>query len=305
MKINKKLLGIGVASIGALISIGGAFALYQQDANEVQIGISAGTYAGLTGSVTYKLNGAAGNSNVDPQYLTALGANGGTGLSTTYTQVHYSIPLGAEYTNGNSQNFVVGKVGVSLTNVPEAYRGKLSVWVQVNGYVENSLGASTYGGNYIMGGNDDYDITAEHQTYSVEKDIAVAANGDQHLDIYLKYDLEGVDMLEKDQASLGYTLSVSWGEASNEFVPAYVKGNGNEWSEDDGYAMLPNINKAAAEGWEWIYNNLPGTFGRTKCFINDGSAKWSHEDFEPNAEKSYNVTWSGVDDAAAYYQVIE
>ena len=68
--------------------------------------------------------------------------------------------------------------------------------------------------------------------------------------------------------------------------------------------MLPNINKASAEGWEWIYNNLPGAFGRTKCYINNGSEKWSYEDFEPDPAKSYNVTGSGDNGAAAYYEEI-
>ena len=302
MKISKKLLGIGVASIGALASIGGAFALYQKNANNVEIGISAGTYAGLTGSVTYKLNGASGESNIDPTYLKANGENGGTGLSTTYTQVKYSIPLGAEYTNGNAQNFVVGKVGVTLEDVPSAYYGKLAVWVELGGYVAGSLGEDTYGGHYFM--NSDYAITNENQTYSVEKDVAVSANGTQHLDIYLKYDLEGVDMLEKDQASLGYTLSVSWGEASASFNPAYVKGDANQWTADDGFAMLPNINKTT-DGWEWIYNNLPGTIGETKCFIHENEQdKWSAENYACDPAKSYNVTWSGVNGAAANYEEI-
>ena len=125
MKINKKLIGISVASLGILFSIGGAVALYTQAAEEASFGISAGAYAGSGGLVTYKINNTAGNSNVAPSYLTAGGVGGGTGLSTTYTQVEYAIALSAEYTNGsNAQNFVVGNLGISLTNIPEAYRGK-------------------------------------------------------------------------------------------------------------------------------------------------------------------------------------
>ena len=69
--------------------------------------------------------------------------------------------------------------------------------------------------------------------------------------------------------------------------------------------MLPNINKASAEGWEWIYNNLPGTIGETKCFIHENDTdKWPHENYQCDSEKTYNVTWSGVADAAANYEVI-
>lgn len=302
MKINKKLIGISVASLGILFSIGGAVALYTQAAEEASFGISAGAYAGSGGLVTYKINNTAGNSNVAPSYLTAGGVGGGTGLSTTYTQVEYAIALSAEYTNGsNAQNFVVGNLGISLTNIPEAYRGKLAVWAQIDGYTDNTLGAATYK-NIFM--NSDFAITAEegHQSFVANHDVTVSSAGTQILHIYLKYNLAGVDTLTQNEASLGYTLSVTWGEPSNAFVPAYIKGDSNQWEEDDGYAMLPNINKASAEGWEWIYNNLPGTIGETKCYINQEGDRWSHENYPCNAEKSYNVTWSGVNDAAANYE---
>lgn len=302
MKIKSKLIGIGVASLGALLSIGGAFALYQQNAEDVQFGISAGTYAGSGGNVTYKINNTEGNSVVAPQYLKTNGENGGTGLSATYTQIHYAFALGAEYTNANAQNYVVGNLAISLTNIPAAYQGKLSLWANVSNYVANSIGAVEYGHAFMAS---DYAITNEHQDFVANHDIAVSSNGTQVLDIYLKYDLSAIDTLAQDEAGLGYTLSVTWGAPSNAFNPAYVKGNGNQWTADEGFAMLPNINKLNAEGWEWIYNNLPGTIGETKCFIHENETdKWSQENFVPDPAKSYNVTWSGVADAAAAYQEI-
>ena len=303
MKINKKLIGITIASLGMVFSIGGAVALYTQAASNAQFGISAGTYAGSGGTVTYKINNTSGASNVAPQYLTTGGENGGTGLSATYTQVEYSMALSAVYANNaNNQNYVVGNLGVSLTNIPEAYRGKLAVWVVIDNYVSNSLGEATYK-NVFM--NSDYAITAENQSFVANHDVAVSSNGTQVLHIYLKYNLAGIDTLTQNEVGLGYTLSVTWGEPSNAFVPAFVKGDGNQWEAHDDFAMLPNINKASAEGWEWIYNNLPGTIGETKCFIHENDTdKWSHENYQCDSEKTYNVTWSGVADAAANYEVI-
>lgn len=301
MKISKKLLGIGVASIGALASIGGAFALYSTAAEDVEFGISAGAYAGSGGTVTYKINDAGGASQINPSYLKEDGTNGGTGLSSVYTQVKYEMALSAVYAAGaNAQNYVVGNLSVSLTNIPEAYRGKLSIWVGIDDYVSGSLGANTYGHIFMAS---DYAITNENQQFVGAHDVTVSANGTQKLVIYLKYNLAGIDLLEKDEASLGYSLAVSWGEPSNEFVPAYVKGDAIQWSEDEGYAMLPNINKTT-EGWEWIYNNLPGTIGNTKCYINNGSEKWSQSDYTCDPAKSYNVTWSGENGAAANYEEI-
>ena len=303
MKISKKLIGIGVASFGALASIGGAFALYQQAAENTGFGISAGAYAGSGGTVTYKINGADGASNVDPQYLTTGGDNGGTGLSTTYTQVEYSMALSATYAAGaNAQNFVVGNLGISLTGIPEAYRGKLAVWAVIDNYVASSLGEHYYKNVFMA---EDFAITAEegHQSFSGNHDIAVSSAGTQVLHIYLKYNLAGIDTLTQNEASLGYTLNVTWGQPVS-FNPAYVKGDANQWTVDDGYSMAPNINKAHAEGWEWIYNNLPGTIGETKCFISDGGDRWSAENYACDPAKSYNVTWSGENGAAANYAEI-
>ena len=302
MKINKKLVGITVASLGMVFSIGGAFALYKTTAQDVSFGISAGTYAGSGGSVTYKINNTAGNSNVAPVYLRSNGTNGGSGLSAEFTQVEYTMALSAVYAdNANEQDYVVGNLSVSLTNIPEVYRGKLAVWVVVDNYVASSLGEHYYKNTFM---NEDYQITAEQQSFVANHDIAVSSVGTQVLHIYLKYNMAELDTLTMNEASLGYTLAVSWGAPAS-FVPAYVRGNGTQWETDEAYAMLPNINKAYSEGWEWIYNNLPGTIGETKCFIHENDTdKWSQENYTCDPAKSYNVTWSGVADAAANYQEI-
>lgn len=300
MKINKKLIAIGVASLGTLFSIGGAFALYTQAADNASFGISAGAYAGSGGTLTYKINNTTGNSVIAPEYLTTGGDNGGTGLSTTYTQVQYSMALGANFASGaNAQDFVVGNLGVSITNIPEAYRGKLSIWVVIDGYEAASLGEATYK-NVFM--NSDYAITNENQSFTGNHDVAVSSSGTQVLHIYLKYNLESFDTLTQNEASLGYSLSVTWAAPSNEFEKAYVVGNGNQWTEDDGFSMAPNINKPNAEGFEWVYNNLPGSLGEGKCKKGE---TWSSGDNAPlNAEKSYNVYWSGSDSAAANFAEI-
>ena len=300
MKINKKLIGFGIASLGAMMSIGGAFALYTQSAENVSFGISAGTYAGSGGSVVYKINGAGGTSEVAPSYLTTVGENGGTGLSATYTQVEYQMALSATYAGNNLQNYVVGKLSISITDIPAAYQGKLAIWAVIDGYEAASLGEHYYKNAFM---NEDFQITDQegHTSFSGSHDVAVSSNGAQTLKIYMKYNLAGIDTLGQNEASLGYNLSVRWEEPSNEFNPAYVKCDANQWEEDDGFAMLPNINKAHAEGWEWIYNNYPGSDGETKCFISD---RWSQTNFVPDAEKSYNITWNGNDGAAANYQEI-
>ena len=300
MKISKKLIGIGVASLGMVFSIGGAIALYTQAAQNAQFGISAGAYAGSGGTVTYKINNTAGNSNVAPAYLRTNGTNGGSGLSTEFTQVSYEMELSTAYAAGaNQQDFVVGNLSVSITNIPEAYRGKLSIWVDIDGYTADTLGAATYR-NVFM--ESDYVITNENTSFTGAHNVAVSSSGAQKLRIFLKYNLEGIDTLTKNEEGLGYTLSVAWTAPTNEFVPAYVVGNANQWTKDDGYSMAPNINKPSNQGWEWVYNNLPGTMESAKCIIND---TWSGGgNASLNAEKSYNVYWNGNGEAEASFQEI-
>ena len=108
--MKKKLIGIAVASFGVILSVGGAIAFYSQAADDAHFGISAGTYAGSGGVVTYKINGQAGASNVAPAYLKTDGTNGGSALGNGYTQVYYEMALGADFAEGAiAQDYVVTK----------------------------------------------------------------------------------------------------------------------------------------------------------------------------------------------------
>ena len=302
--MKKKLIGIAVASFGMILSVGSAIALYVQNCDPASFGIGQGTYEGSEGVITYKINGNT-SGVVLPQYLKTDGTNGGTGLGGEYTQVKYEFALSATYSSSLiEQNFVVGALSVTVNNIPEKYQGKLSIWAGIEGYQADSLGEHFYASSLMPGGVD-FAITDEegHGAFNVTSDIAVSSAGTQKLAVYLKYNLGDYKLVEEDEASLGYSLSVNWKEASS-FNYAYVKGDSIMWSADQKYAMNPNINKPYAEGWEWVYNNLPGSFGPgAKCQVGD---TWSAD---PNAnldaEKSYNVYWTGAADAVATFQVIE
>lgn len=301
--MKKKLIGIGVASFGMILSVGGAIALYVKNCDPASFGISQGTYEGSEGLITYKINGNT-SGTVAPQYLKTDGTNGGTGLGGEYTQVKYEFVLSATYSSTLiDQNFVVGNLAVNIYNIPAEYQGKLAIWAGIEGYEANSLGEHYYASS-LMPDDVDYAITSEegHDAFTVSSDIAVSTAGTQKLCIYLKYNLGEYNLVEEDEASLGYGLDVSWGQA-NDFNYAYVKGDSIMWAADEKYAMNPNINKPYAEGWEWVYNNLPGSFGPgAKCQVGD---KWSAD---PNANldaaKSYNVYWTGEEANAANFQEI-
>ena len=298
MKKNK-IIGIAIASAGILLSVGGAAALYVRAAQDTGFGIGAGTYHGSTGVVTYKINGNT-SGNVAPQYWNTAGdVKNGTGLGGDFTQIVYEFTLSATYAaeGTHAQTVTTGNLAVSLTSIPEAYRGHLSIWADVDGYTADTVGKETYEHVFM---NSDYAITTENQSYSDNKNIAVKSAGVQKFRIFLKFDetiTAGTGLYGKDEASLGYALSVTWGAVTNEFAAAYVVGDGNQWTEDDEFAMVPDIDNAT---WRWRFDNCPGTLLKAKCKKGDN---WSTgDDATLDASKSYNVLWD-ESSAATFTQI--
>ena len=311
MKKNK-IIGIAIASLGILFSIGGAFALYTRAAENVTFHITPGVYTGSTSTVTYKINNNDGNP-VAPVYAdTGEGENqkfDGTALNDTYSQIKYEFTLGAQYANDIAQqDFVLGNIKVEVKNIPSAFRGNLTIWAGISGYQSNSLGEVHYASPL----NGDFAITSEegHTEYSQNADIAVASNGTQKLVVWLKYTFgEGhLDTMTLDEVGLGYSLTVTWDAPSNAFEKAYVTGNKVMWADDDEYVMLPNINKANSEGWEWIYNNLSGTMGEAKChstkagLANSGYSAGNNASLD--STKTYTVYWNGNPSSEASFAQI-
>lgn len=282
-----KILGIAVATLGVAASVGGAIALYTKAAQDVGFGIGAGEYHGSTGAVTYKIDGKTSGS-VLPQYFDKddheLDGLQQAAVASNICQVKYTFPLSATYDSDVvAQIFVMGNLSVSITNIPETYRDNLDIWAGITGYADNTLGAQQYANAF--GG--DVSITSETTSYEKSSDVCVNAAGGQSLVIYLKYKNLG-DMLTANEASLGYTLSVTWAKHSNDFVAPNVVGTGNKWTADDEYEMVPNINKASAEGWEWTFTNLKGSSSWTEA-----KCKWA----APHAHDEHNDEWSSGDNA--------
>lgn len=296
MKKNK-IIGIAVASAGILLSVGGAAALYTRAASPTGFGIGAGTYQGSDGTVTYKVNGNT-SGKVAPQYWNNDGSDKlGHGLGGDYNQIVYEMTLSAEYAavGTHAQSITAGNLAVSLTTIPEAYRGHLSLWVDIDGYTANTVGKQYE--HVFM--SSDYAITAEQQSFVENRDVAVKSNGAQKLRIFMKFDetiTAGSGLYGKNEASLGYTLAVTWKALSESFESAHVVGNGNLWTEDDEFAMVPNIDAA---DWEWTFDNCPGTLGEAKCRKGD---IWSHNgNAVLDSSKTYTVTWTGSADSDAVF----
>lgn len=290
--MKKKLIGIAVATFGVALSVGSAIALYQHAAQQTSFGISAGTYAGSTGTITYKINGASGNSQLDPVYCDGEGVAAeeeNIGVSVDYPQIKYEFALGGVYSEDLiAQQYVMGNLNLQFADLISDLNGKVTVWAGVQGYTEGKIGESAYGEALV----DNQVIDAEHPNINIDRVISVKADGSQQkLVVWVKFaNIDDISLAEK--ANL-YSLSVAWGELPQDFKLAYIVGNGNQWHEDDKYAMVVNIE---ATSFEWMFQNLPGSMGEAKVVRN---GEWCHSDGNHvlDAEKTYNVYWTAPNDA--------
>ena len=286
--MKKKLIGIGVASLGVILSVGGAIALYQKAASNVEFGISAGAYAGSTGTINYKINNQANESVVDPEFCDSLGAPGGDGISADYPQVRYEFALGANFADGAiPQSCIMGQVSVSLTNFKPALYGKVTVYAAVEGYhTEGSVGKTVFGAPIL----NDVEIVDGDTVCAGAKDISAGANGSESLVVWVKFD--NFDNLELDELNELYQLNVSWGEVSSEYNKAYIVGDETHWTKDEKYAMYVQPESTT---YTWIYDSLPGTFGNIK--VQCGNV-WCHdgENHALEADKTYTVDWTAGSD---------
>lgn len=317
-----KILGIAVATLGVAASVGGAIALYTKSASQAEFTIGAGTHTATDGNVAYKINGET-NPTVAPTFWTAGNeSTQGERFDTTHTQIKYEFTLGAVYDSGATPAYTVGNLAVNLTNVPTAYQGKLSVWASVEGYTASSLGKYFYEHALMQS---DYAITSTATSMSINADVTVATAGVQKLVIYLKYSnvlTSDDELYDKDEASLGYNLSVTWGAPSNSFDGAYIVSDMTAFEEDDAYLMAPNIgvtgysnsthyqedseqHSGNTGSWQWM-GAVTGVakvekvgLTEAKCRQND---TWSSgENTALTAGTTYDVYWSGNGSDAANF----
>lgn len=293
-KLNK-ILGIAVATLGVAGSIGLASALYVTGASDVSMNIGA-TYEETVGSITYKMNNTSSSGMVAPEYVSTDGTkNDGTGLGGEYSQIHFKFELSAEYaSNVPAQSFTVGNFKLEISGVDETLINNSKIWMQVKGYQADSVGEDLFAHAFMTA---DDSITAA--TYSKSADIAVASSGGQYVDVYFKVtDMSALDLLALDEAS-SMSVTATWTAASDDYSYAYVVGGGTMWAEDDAYRMVPNINKAKSEGYEWMFSNLSGAMGTAKAKKGD---TWSSGDNATlDGAKTYTVYWNGSGSSNAYF----
>ena len=304
MKKNK-IIGVGIALLGTIISIGGAFALYQKTAHDTSFNFGAFTYTAQTGTITYKI------SNV----ITTYEANGTTDQSTqsldpAHKVVYVKVPLSASYPTSGvvAQSTIGGNVSVSVT-LSDAFAAagvQMTTAAYMKGYAD---GRTYYTGN-IFGS--DQTLSSSSKVASGNKNIGVstvaAANeptlSGQYLEVYMNFsNLDDAKMLLVG-GSNGYSIHVGWGERTDT-VP-YVVGDANNFTEVDEYQMVPVINEAI-DFEKWCFLGLTGF---TTMKVKDGGT-WhgassngdNYGNVQISAENTYNVYFKHIDSAVDMYDM--
>lgn len=327
MKKNK-IIGLLVGLGGIIGSFAAAAALYVKNVSPVGFGIGA-HYSASDGDITFLINGKAEGS-IDPSYLTSDGTNDGEALGALhetkgfYTQAKYEFPLSAVYSS-HAQDFVVGNFKFELKSISEEIVNHASVWVALDGIEslddfnvkddQERDGHNWYGYsddnkffNYheeIINSSHYYDDRITASSYTCAKDIVIPTSSDGKIKVvaYVKLDADVItdgtmlNLAEKTP----FTVEATWGEPAN-FEFAYVRGDGNDWTSDELYAMVPNFKSKT--GFEWYYTGLTG-FTNAKAFkqyhpTDDSQNYSSGENLSLEASHSYAIYWNGSASSEAF-----
>ena len=307
--MNKgKLLGVLVAAAGVVASFGSAFALYTKNVADVSLDIGKAAGYAATGTVNYTINGDTGEDiEIEPVMKDTSDENYpddpvAKKFDLEHKALVYNFELGAQYGEDVvAQDYVAGNLSVTLEDVNANLLNKIKVSMWLDGYkyyqdgdkTVASYGAATYGGQFKSGGVDINNTVITASTLTVDaKDIVVrTANADkQTFHVYLEL-LDDNLLMDMNEATDLWDLSVSWGQPSVGFERAYVGNTKALWQDSDDFVMAPNIDARESEGRQWTATIVgDAQLTEAKCHRGD---TWETQ--EPNHPvengHTYKIYW--------------
>lgn len=275
--MNKKLLGLLVASVGSVAAVCTSLALYISVPEDVsfEVGISTDT------DVTYKITETNTENNVKT-------INPDQGLSVQYS-------LGATPGKNYTQPYVTGKLTVTVNGdqtLLSYLEGEMKLTYE---QTEGDEKASTYHFNNNTGLNTLSlelvgDAGSQTLTGSINATVDIA-NGTKSL-LTLGLNENGVtNFLSVAESELN--VNITFAEVDSEYVHAYVVGDVTGWTKSDEYMMVPNIYASKDDGFQWMYIpsetqvvTLTGT--QFKCLKGD---LWSGGDNHVGEDDLLGIYW--------------
>ena len=235
--MNKKLLGLLVASVGSVAAVCTSLALYisaPEDAS-FEVGISTDT------DVTYKIT----ETNTENDVKTI---NPKKGLSVEYS-------LGATPGENYTQPYVTGKLTVTVTGdqtLLSYLEGGMKLTYEQS---EDDANASTYFFNNNEGFNKlNLELVGEEgsQTLTGSLNATVDITSGTKSLLTLGLNEAGVaNFLSVAESEL--KVNITFTEVDSDYAHAYVVGDITGWTKSDEYMMVPNIYAKNADGYQWMY----------------------------------------------------
>lgn len=237
--MNKKLLGLLVASVGSVAAVCTSLALYISAPDDVGFTVGISTDTDVAYTIT-KQEAETNNTTIIP----------GKGLSVEYK-------LGAALGNNYTQPYVTGKLTVTVSGNKDALKylqGGMKLTYEQTPGDEN---ASTY----FFNGEDQTIFNtltlAPEGDYSsltgvLNATVDGASGTKAVLSLGLTKDGE-TNFLSVAESEL--TINISFTEVGDDYQSAYLVGGMNGWAEEDAYRMVPNIYSSTGFEWMWKGNS--------------------------------------------------
>ena len=239
--MNKKLLGLLVASVGSVAAVCTSLALYISAPDDAGFTVGISTDTDVAYTIT-KQEVETNNTTINPDQ----------GLSVEYK-------LGATLGDNYTQPYVTGRLTVTVSGNEDTLKylqGGMKLTYEQTPGDEN---ASTYFFN------------REDQTTFNTLTLAPVAEGDySSLTGVLNATVDGTSGT-KAVLSLGLTedgktnflsvaeseltINISFAQVGDDYQSAYLVGDMNGWAEEDAYRMVPNIYSSTGFEWMWKGNS--------------------------------------------------
>lgn len=288
--MNKKLLGLLVASVGSVAAVCTSLALYISAPDDAGFTVGISTDTDVAYTIT-KQEVVTNNTTINPDQ----------GLSVEYK-------LGATLGDNYTQPYVTGKLTVTVSVNEDGNEDALK-------YLQGGM-KLTYEQTPGDENASTYFFNREDQTTFNTLTLAPVAEGDySSLTGTLNATVDGTSGT-KAVLSLGLTedgktnflsvaeseltIIISFTEVGDDYQSAYLVGDMNGWAEEDAYRMVPNIYSSIGFEWMWVGNStlLPeGTEFKGKI-----GGTYSHNGANQIAPANvYTIYWSGNTEGSEGY----
>ncbi len=324
-KLHKLILSFLLA-IPVIASFRISYALYSNQNDVDPITISIGTFQTFTNSDNY-INYLIDTSRIEKQKYNGSSWetwDDGEKISSTINKIKYIVPLSFEYKSdgsysGSVQSYALGRLQVKLSLINENLSAGTTASAKLTGYYGTTYFTANKQNNFLS------TISFEEGSQSTSGFIDTAIDAKSiSCEIELDFSSSVTNSASYQVSSL-YNINVIWGKIYSDdsnttiytdFDPklkptTYIRGDANNWSDNENYRLVPNIFGGSSCEIEWMYIGLTGMsqmkvydgFDQSWYYSNDFTSsndlnKGNDDNMYLNSSKKYDIYFTRYRDAS-------